>query len=109
MIICHYVNDIVPVCLSHGIPPDNLYVVLPRSLTCVPLSDFTVLNPQSEQPQYYYLPWTAQTDTLAQALSSDIMFPDVYKELSKSVAYAFIASVEGDVAEFGTCSGYSCC
>ncbi len=104
ILICStYINEIVPECLKAGLNPSNISIVLPRTLERVPLDDFKKLG----EGQYYYLPWTSLEGEISSSLSSDIIFPDVYKEIAKSVAYVFIASVEGDFAEFGTCSGYS--
>lgn len=104
IIICStYVNEIVPACFDAGLGIEDMSVVLPRTLERLPLDKFKKLD----ENQYYYLPWTSLEKELSSSLSSDIIFPDVYKEIAKSVAYVFIASVEGDFAEFGTCSGYS--
>ena len=69
----------------------------------VPLSEYVEITGQ----RHYHLPWKNQLSNIHNSLSSDIVFADVYKELAKSVGYAHIASVEGDFAEFGTCSGYT--
>jgi len=104
VIICStYINEIIPVCFAHGITEGQIKVVLPRSLECVPLSRFSSLG----NNEYYFLPWLQLEQEISPSLSSDIVFPDVYKEITKSVAYAFVSSVEGDFAEFGTCSGFS--
>lgn len=104
IIICStFVDEIVSLCLSVNVEEHRISVVLPRSLQHVALSEFIKLDANT----YYYLPWKALEDTLSPSLSSDIVFPDVYKEIAKSIAYVFISSVDGDFAEFGTCSGYS--
>lgn len=104
VIICSsYVNEIVPKCLESGLQKNDLFVVLPRTLKKVPLALFHQLSNQ----EYYFLPWSTMQDVLDPVLSSDIMFPDAYKDIAKSVAYTYISSVSGDFAEFGTCSGYS--
>lgn len=104
VVICStFVNEVVPLLIAAGFEEYQIGVVLPRTLALKPLSDFQKLDGD----KYYYLPWTSMTEQLSHSMSSDIIFPDVYKELVKSIAYVFIASVEGDFAEFGTCSGYS--
>ena len=104
LFICSsWLNDIIATCQSLGIATDAIYVVQPRSLEVVPFSQFDSIAPGN----YYYLPWKAQAEDIELSLSSDIVHPDVYKELAKSVGYCFISSVEGDFAEFGTCSGYT--
>lgn len=62
---------------------------------------------QIPQKGHYFLPWQNSTADWQSALSNEIVFPDAYRELAKSVAYSYISSVEGDIAEFGTCSGYT--
>ena len=104
IVICStFVDEIVPECLKVGLKLQQISAVLPRSLECVPLEQFKKIG----DGRYYYLPWTAMEQELAPSMSSDIIFPDVYKEILKSVAYVYISSVDGDFAEFGTCSGYS--
>lgn len=104
IIICSsFVKPIVTQCLELGIDEKDISVVLPRSLKQVALCDCRVLS----DGEFYYLPWEGMQDVLQPSLSGDIVFPDVYKELVKSVAYTFVSSVEGGFAEFGTCSGYS--
>ncbi|MCY7294516.1 TylF/MycF/NovP-related O-methyltransferase [Alteromonas sp. a30] len=104
LIICStYINEIIATCRSLGFDDSRISIVLPRSLQEVAFSDFISLSKEN----YYYLPWLSLEETLSTSLSSDIVFPDVYKEIVKSIAYVFISSVEGDFAEFGTCSGYS--
>lgn len=104
LIICStFINEIVTQCRALGVNTSTISIVLSRSLQLVSFTDFIQLDDEN----YYYLPWRALEETLAPSLSSDIVFPDVYKEIAKSVAYVFIASVDGDFAEFGTCSGYS--
>lgn len=98
-----YVDDIAPVCLRQGFSTEQLSVVLPRTLERVSFEQFSHV----EGAFYYYLPWTKQIPAIEHSLSSDIVFPDVYKEIAKSVAYVYVSSVEGDFAEFGTCTGYT--
>lgn len=104
IIICStYVNEIVPACFNAGLSVEDVSVVLPRTLERLSLDKFKKLD----ENQYYYLPWFEQLPSLKHSLSSDIVFPDVYKEIAKSVAYVHVSSVEGDFAEFGTCTGYT--
>lgn len=104
IIICStYYSEIAEQCLSLGFTTPQITVVLPRNLQAVALADMFKFAEQA----YYHLPWTQQMDQIQSALSNDIMFPDVYKALTKAVAYCFVGSVAGDLAEFGTCSGYS--
>lgn len=98
-----WVNDIVAECLDLGIPQGKIYVVMARSLEVVPLEQFDELTPG----HFHYLPWKKQLPEIQLSLSGDIVHPDVYKDLVKSISYCFISSVEGDFAEFGTCSGYT--
>lgn len=104
LFICSsWLNDIIEVCLEFRISRDKIFVVQPRSLEVVPFIDFDELS----KGQFYYLPWKNQLKEVELSLSSDIVHPDVYKDLAKSVGYCFISSIEGDFAEFGTCSGYT--
>lgn len=104
LIICStYIDDILPRCFEAGYAQERIAIVLPRTLAKTKLNEFTRLD----NDKYYFLPWLQLEDVLSTSLSNDIVFPDVYKELTKSIAYTFVASVEGDFAEFGTCSGYS--
>lgn len=76
VLICStYINDILPVCFQQGISEVQIQIVLPRTLECVPLSHFSTIG----NKQYYYLPWLQLQQTLSPSLSSDIVFPDVYK------------------------------
>lgn len=104
LIICSsFVSDIIRECETLGVELRIIEVVLSSDLKLIPFCHFTRLNGGI----YYYLPWKERLAEIDGVLSADIVFQDAYKELAKSVAYAFIAAVEGDFAEFGTCSGYS--
>lgn len=104
VVICSsFYQQIIPVCLQAGILAENLYIVIPSSIEKVSFSKLT----QFEDGTYYYLPWQQEKHNISRLLNNDIVFPDVYHELIKSVGYTFIASVDGEFAEFGTCSGYS--
>ena len=98
-----WLDDIIPRCRDIGIPDACIKVVLPRSVEVVPFTEFDELS----AGKYYFLPWKNQLKEVELSLSSDIVHPDVYKDLAKSVGYCFISSIEGDFAEFGTCSGYT--
>lgn len=104
IIICStFINDIVPICLELRYAQENISVVDSRSLQLIPLSRFVNVNGVG----LYQLPWMTQKDQLDLSFSADIVFPDVYKEIVKSIAYVHISAVEGDFAEFGTCTGYT--
>lgn len=98
-----WIDEIVKNCLQLGISKEVIHVVMPRSLEVIPLTQFE----QISEGRYYFLPWKLQIEDIEQSLSSDIVHPDVYKDLVKSISYCFISSVQGDFAEFGTCSGYT--
>jgi predicted O-methyltransferase YrrM len=104
LIICSsWVDEIVAQCFELGIGGSLIYIVQAKSLELVPLSSFIKIAGE----KLYYLPWSEQLEDINRSHSSDIVQPDVYKTLAKSVTYCFVASVHGDFAEFGTCSGYT--
>lgn len=104
LIICStFINEIVPTCFELGFEKEQIDVVQPRSLDLIALTRYADVKGVG----LYYLPWKAQQNQIDLSLNSDIVFPDVYKEIAKSIAYVHISAVEGDFAEFGTCTGYT--
>lgn len=104
LFICSsWFEEIAIDCKELGILKETIFVVMPRSLEVVPLTDFESFS----DGKLYYLPWKSQIKDINLSLSSDIVHPDVYKDITKSVSYCFISSVDGDFAEFGTCTGYT--
>ncbi|BDX07779.1 TylF/MycF/NovP-related O-methyltransferase [Planctobacterium marinum] len=96
-------NQIIPVCLKNGVKSEDIYVVMARTFEAIPLNQFE----RMANGEFYFLPWKKQLADIHRTLSCDIVHPDVYKDIAKSVSYCFISSVEGDFAEFGTCTGYT--
>ncbi len=98
-----FVSEIAARLGSLNIDLNKVFVFKSSVLELIPLSEFVEIQGGKQ----YHLPWRSQLNRVHNSLSSDIVFPDVYQELAKSVGYAHIASVEGDLAEFGTCSGFT--
>ena len=93
----------MPVCLKSGFAAAQIKIAQARSLSTIPLVEYEEVDGIG----LYYLPWKQQHEQIDFSLSGDIVFPDVYKEIAKSVAYVHVSAVEGDFAEFGTCTGYT--
>lgn len=104
LIICSsFFNEIIPICIECGVKEESIFIVVDEHKSPIRLSDLI----STSSNYYFYLPWLNLDEKLGRFLSNDIIYPDVYSELAKSVSYIFVSSVIGDIAEFGTCSGYS--
>lgn len=104
LIVCSsFVDEIVPKLGELNINIAKVFVFKNSFHQPVSLSEFLTLK----NGRLYHLPWQSQLEQVHSCLSIDMVFPEVYKELAKSIGYCFIASVEGDFAEFGTATGYS--
>lgn len=104
LLICSsFYSEIIARCYELGISDNAIYVV--SSEFASPFNVKQLLK--TSDGHFYVLPWRQDKEALTSVLSDDIMYPDVYKEIAKSVSYVYVSSVEGDIAEFGTCSGFS--
>lgn len=79
---------------------DAVYWYDHRSDGLVPANRFVLLEDRA-----VLLSWKMHESVFESALSAFMVEPDAYKKLLQGVAYIFSSAVEGDVAEFGTCSG----
>jgi len=108
LVICSsFFSQIIPKAVKIGYKEENIFIYNQLDNKLLALSEFVVVSNKDDSCDFLYVPWLGLKAEWEPSLSNDIVFPDAYKELVKSVAYVFISSVEGDFAEFGTCSGYS--